>query len=402
MTEALARLRPYLCHKVTCKRGEVVEPVPCPSCGESMRRVRNDSGYLNDYQFDAVKAGDWFCKRHDPIVYVWDVNVQKHGCTCDLDTVLAGLEAAPQDAQNKRHDDEQARGDSTGDPNTSSPPHRNEGDTSTSQGTTTTVGGNGYWCPHCGCAGYHNANCSYDQFKPSSPGVVPSPPPQMSAAEFVQQTVNGYNALIVPLLKHLGNRPRVHGNGFVQLDLSASVRLHVWGDSRIPRQKTDTPIHNHTFGFTSYVLKGAIEQRVYRVSEDGFYEKVYQPHLATVRHGEDTVLAPVGEKVGLGLDCQATRIVRAGESYAMQAGEIHESRPLEPSVTIIVKDGPSLSQCGLPPLVYVRDGIEPDNAFDRYATPQELLWEIIEAAITPAGVVPSPRGRAPQTTDDET
>ena len=81
MTEALARLRPYLCHKVTCKRGEVVEPVPCPSCGESMRRVRNDLGYLNDYE-STQRSGDLVGETDHPIVYVWDVNVQKDGWTC--------------------------------------------------------------------------------------------------------------------------------------------------------------------------------------------------------------------------------------------------------------------------------------------------------------------------------
>jgi len=46
-------------------------------------------------------------------------------------------------------------------------------------GATTSVGGNGYWCPHCGCAGYHSANCSYDQFKPGVAAV----PPQEEASE---------------------------------------------------------------------------------------------------------------------------------------------------------------------------------------------------------------------------
>lgn len=84
-------LRPYLQHHKNCKRGRVIEPAACPSCGESMRPVRNTSGYLNDDQFDAVKAGDFFCKRHEEIVYAWESDLPKHGCTCDLDKVLAAL-----------------------------------------------------------------------------------------------------------------------------------------------------------------------------------------------------------------------------------------------------------------------------------------------------------------------
>lgn len=33
----------------------------CPTCGTKLQRVRNDTAYLNDDQFDSVRAGDWFC-----------------------------------------------------------------------------------------------------------------------------------------------------------------------------------------------------------------------------------------------------------------------------------------------------------------------------------------------------
>ncbi len=86
-------LRTFGKHVAGCKRGLVVEPVACPSCGEQMRRVRNMSGYLNDDQFDAVKIGDWFCKRHDvEVVYVWDKDLAKHDCTCGLE---AAFRSAP-------------------------------------------------------------------------------------------------------------------------------------------------------------------------------------------------------------------------------------------------------------------------------------------------------------------
>lgn len=190
------------------------------------------------------------------------------------------------------------------------------------------------------------------------------------------------NGLILAMAKTCGNRPRVHGNGFIQLDLTPLVRLHVWGDERIPRQKSDTPIHDHTFGFTSYVLVGAIEQRVYCVSTSGLYERNFTPHQAIVRHGEDTVLSPIGERLALALDAKKSRIVRAGESYSMRPGEIHESRPIGLAVSVIVKDGPTLAQGGPSPTVFVRQGVEPDNEFDRYAADPRLLWQIIESALS--------------------
>lgn len=39
----------------------------CPQCGGELQRVRQESPrMLNDYQFDAVKAGDWYCESCPP------------------------------------------------------------------------------------------------------------------------------------------------------------------------------------------------------------------------------------------------------------------------------------------------------------------------------------------------
>lgn len=53
----------------------------CPACGEPLQKVRNTGGWMNDDQFDAVKAGDWFCECHNngrgntPLAYYWDREV---------------------------------------------------------------------------------------------------------------------------------------------------------------------------------------------------------------------------------------------------------------------------------------------------------------------------------------
>ena len=41
--------------------------------------------------------------------------------------------------------------------------------------------------------------------------------------------------------------PRVHPNGFIQLDLNAegTLRLHVWPDGPFPKQRSDSTIHEH-------------------------------------------------------------------------------------------------------------------------------------------------------------
>jgi hypothetical protein len=45
-----------------CPEPVASQPV-CPECGTELRAVTNDGGYLNDDQFDSVRAGDWYCFR---------------------------------------------------------------------------------------------------------------------------------------------------------------------------------------------------------------------------------------------------------------------------------------------------------------------------------------------------
>jgi hypothetical protein len=165
-------------------------------------------------------------------------------------------------------------------------------------------------------------------------------------------------------------RPRVHGNGFIQLDISKSVRLHIFGDERIPRTSVSTQLHDHTFGFTSKILSGTLENVRYSVRENpnGKF-KVYR---AFVRDKEDTVLRNTNVRVTV--EEAKREILKAGDSYSMVAGEFHESIPCGRVVTIITKDGLT---CGKSPSVLVPIGQEPDNDFNRYSLSPEELWSII-------------------------
>lgn len=59
----LAQLVEKLLFPCSCVRlvGSWPSPI-CPTCGCELFKVRNESTYLNEDQFDAVKAGDWFCR----------------------------------------------------------------------------------------------------------------------------------------------------------------------------------------------------------------------------------------------------------------------------------------------------------------------------------------------------
>ena len=53
----------------------------CPLCKKPLQRVTNTGGWMNSDQFDAVRAGDWFCecssngRGNATYAYFWDKEV---------------------------------------------------------------------------------------------------------------------------------------------------------------------------------------------------------------------------------------------------------------------------------------------------------------------------------------
>ena len=206
---------------------------------------------------------------------------------------------------------------------------------------------------------------------------------------------------ILPYLQSLATdySPRVHANGFIQIDITKSVRLHIWGHHDIPRQRVPTPIHDHTFNFTSRVLFGALNDRLYSIAEpqpeSAFApeQQLYQLHVARVARGDNTTLFPEGPHV----IARCERSVMwspmrwdlepfddpqladgGGDTYTMCAGEFHESIALMPSASVIIKDGASLAQGGPSPRVLVPIGQQPSNEFDRHAAlTVGCIWQIV-------------------------
>jgi hypothetical protein len=170
-------------------------------------------------------------------------------------------------------------------------------------------------------------------------------------------------------------RPRVHGNGFIQLDLSRNKRLHIFGDPIIPRQVVETPIHDHTFNFVSRIISGRLINIWYDLVDDP--QGTHFVYQARVRDREDTVLENTGRRVKLVERDQKTLV--AGETYSMAAGDFHETWTVERTVTIITKDKPSLAQGGASPRVLCAADKKPDNDFNRYAEDEAVLWDIITA-----------------------
>jgi len=168
--------------------------------------------------------------------------------------------------------------------------------------------------------------------------------------------------------------PRVHGNGFIQLDLTETTRLHVWGDPRIPRQRVMTPIHSHVFDFTSTVYKGRLIHIEYNVvsSETG----TFQMYQVNPTDNDNTILVNTGYYYNI--IPYHTKVIEKGQSYSFTANRFHENLAAEPTVTIMEKYGSTLAENpnGPRPNVLAPRNIEPDNTFDRYHD-ESLLWSII-------------------------
>ncbi len=175
----------------------------------------------------------------------------------------------------------------------------------------------------------------------------------------------------------LDYHPRVHPNGFIQLDLSDILRLHVWHPGLPYRQKTYHPVHDHVFDFTSYVYSG----RLVHVAYDAVLNASSTHVLWTAEciGPNESVLRPTADRVRL-VQVNA-RAVQPGEEYFFAAHEFHETLSNEPTLTIIRKNGATIYQGNDDvPSIAVPFGVEPDNDFRRDNVDVDTLWKLIEEA----------------------
>lgn len=183
-----------------------------------------------------------------------------------------------------------------------------------------------------------------------------------------------------------GNRPRVHGNGFLQIDLDEKSRLHIWGHPDIPRQDVNTAIHDHRFSFVSTVLVGRLTHARYnlaRVWEKGV-DPTHHIYEAHARNEEDTILErkpfisgrPAGERAATPLKPDV-EFINAGESYLLEAKQFHETFSEQLTITKMTKTEVFDDHVGR---VLVPKDVEPDNEFDRYAFNLATVWSIVSDA----------------------
>lgn len=173
-------------------------------------------------------------------------------------------------------------------------------------------------------------------------------------------------------IRKQGSGIRVHGNGFIQIDLPDNKRVNVWGHPAIPRQNVATQLHDHRFDFYSFVLRGAMCNATYQAYPARALPVTYDVYTPQVREGEDTVLVPLGDPVRL--TPYHAQVVPAGESYRLPAGMVHETFVNQPTATLMLKGDVR----PIPVRVFCPIGKKPDNDFVRHRVLADAsLWEIV-------------------------
>lgn len=193
-----------------------------------------------------------------------------------------------------------------------------------------------------------------------------------------------------------GGNPRVHPNGFIQLDLEdvpaswhashqrghsgASRRLHIWNPPGIelPHQETVNEIHDHVFDMRSTVIRGVLTQRLYHFItgiEARFW--THELYRAIYAKSSDSRLEPL--KVYGMLEQINSFEIEEGSSYTQSAFTLHDSDPQGELVVTVMEKTEILPGDAT---VVCEFNKPPDNSYDRQnAAPTELLWEAIARAL---------------------
>jgi hypothetical protein len=164
--------------------------------------------------------------------------------------------------------------------------------------------------------------------------------------------------LVRTILEHAGDYPwTMQDIGLLglRLDDCRQYRLHVWDPSY---NVEEPPVHDHPFDFTSTVVAGEMTNTRYQESPSGVeYSRVrYLPPDEDARR-HDTIR----------LSATATTVTEGGQ-YSQLAHELHDSRQLPGTVTIIrmtFKDVPEVTVCRRNEATWV-------SGRSRAATPDEV------------------------------
>jgi hypothetical protein len=175
---------------------------------------------------------------------------------------------------------------------------------------------------------------------------------------------------------------RVHGNGFIQIDLGGSpeTRIHIWteGLKRLT-QNVNTQWHNHRFGFVSAVLRGCLrqEEMKFHVQDGGDWRK-WQVVGARTGTGNRRLAVQPDSYI---MDLETVLMVTAGEVYSMRPRLYHRSVPWSKTVVTLFTKTQVIPDDKYQASVFCKAGLEPDQKYDRRQIP---FYDLLHEHIIPA------------------
>ena len=161
----------------------------------------------------------------------------------------------------------------------------------------------------------------------------------------------------------------LHGLGFLQVQLSDQLRIHVWHPD-LPRRLCfeHSSVHNHRFGFQSTVLAGSVLNHV-----------VAPILVAGIDKGDQYYLYEHPWFPATGGPWRFVHVssmsYEAGQSYSMLPYVYHETAIVGHgrAATLMRKteehEAPAHSAC--------RVGVRPDEAFDRFQMSDDDMWAVV-------------------------
>lgn len=164
-------------------------------------------------------------------------------------------------------------------------------------------------------------------------------------------------------------KPRAHGNGFLQFNVTPRARIHIW-DKRLPNVRPYSQVHNHRRGFISNILAGELVNKIYRPvpSPDG-------DHIVYKCDSENHELVEQGEKAHLMLESSSRWVV--GDRYRMGRDQFHTTTAIYCCTVIVQEDIPPLDNA----TAYSTQPLDKESkTYDRHGDDkfQELLWQVLK------------------------
>lgn len=182
--------------------------------------------------------------------------------------------------------------------------------------------------------------------------------------------INMLRATIKGVLEHARvYKWTIQGLGMLRTRFDDRYRLHVWSNEH--RVKDVTAIHDHPWNLISHVVSGEIEDITYRIEPEGDPAWEYMEQEIGCGPGGKMLGEP--RSVYLYEHDRATFL--AGQDYAHNMFEVHESRPSDGAVSLIE----TWNDTGLAH-VYYKPGAGWVSAEPRPATEAEVR-AIVEKAL---------------------